>query len=406
MFEIIKHNLKLLYFLKEKEVRRLPLRVLWQSFRLMQNEKITKIDNKLFINDFIPPFPSQAIAEYFKDYKKMAEGKFGPKRALISLTNRCNCQCEICYNKNYTGKEMSLEQIKKTIHELQDLGFFRIGLSGGEPTLRDDLEEIISCVEKKSFFVLLTNGCELTLENAKKFKKAGLEAVKIDLDHYKKEEVDNNKKFAGAFEKAIEAIKVSREANLYVATSLVVSKKFLEREEIYEYLDFVEKLGVNEVTVLEPKVYFCGEKSDYLLDEQDRKKLYDLHLKINKDRKRKIKVFVFEYFEHQKNFGCGAGLGSIYIDATGNVTPCPFVGLGLGNVKEESVASIYEKMKKCFLQPKDYCLSRAVKNEVEKNFQGQFPLNKEISEKILKKLKLGELPLENKKILKKFFNKN
>ncbi len=399
IFEIIKHNLKLLTFFKEKEVRKLPFRVLWQSFRLMQNEKITKIDGKIFINNYIPPFPSRAIGAHFRGYREMSEGKFSSQTAIISLTNKCCCNCKICYNRNYAGEEMSLVQIKKIIQEVQELGFFRIALSGGEPTLRKDLEEIINSIDDRSFPVLLTNGIGLTIKRAKAFKKAGLRVIKISLDHYEKNKVDEKRGFAGAFDGAISAINISKKIGLYVVVTIVITKDILNSEEIYKYIDFVEKIGGDEVFIMEPKPYFILEEK-YLLNNKDKDKLYKLQLEINRNKKRKITVSVYNYHTHSFKFGCNAGSRYLYINAMGGVSPCPSVGLSFGNIKNESITDIYKKIKNLLPYPRKHCLFVSTKREVENNFKGKFPLGGEISRNIFKKMKLGDLPKENKRILR------
>ena len=108
---------------------------------------------------------------------------------LLELTNRCNLRCPVCFAST-GGQEphdLSMEEIEKQFDFLMEHGGpFNIQLSGGEPTLRDDLPEIIRMGREKGFrfFQLNTNGLRLAEEPGygKLLKDAGLDTVFLQFD--------------------------------------------------------------------------------------------------------------------------------------------------------------------------------------------------------------------------------
>ena len=108
---------------------------------------------------------------------------------LLEITNRCNLKCPICFaSSNENIKEdISLERIGEYYDYLMKCGGpYNIQLSGGEPTLRDDLDEIIKMGRKKgfTFFQLNTNGIRIGEDEnyIKKLSKAGLNTVFLQFD--------------------------------------------------------------------------------------------------------------------------------------------------------------------------------------------------------------------------------
>lgn len=107
---------------------------------------------------------------------------------LIEVTSRCNLECPICFaNAKNKGEDLSLNQIEEMFVSLMKTGGpYNIQLSGGEPTLRDDLPEIIRIGVKTGFefFQLNTNGLRIgnDFEYLKSLKEAGLGCVFLQFD--------------------------------------------------------------------------------------------------------------------------------------------------------------------------------------------------------------------------------
>ncbi len=108
---------------------------------------------------------------------------------LLELTKRCNLRCPVCFASAGAGEasELTLSQIEQQYDYLMAHGGpFNIQLSGGEPTMREDLPEIIRLGREKgfSFFQLNTNGLRLASEPGygQSLKAAGLNTVFLQFD--------------------------------------------------------------------------------------------------------------------------------------------------------------------------------------------------------------------------------
>ena len=108
---------------------------------------------------------------------------------LLELTNCCNLRCPVCFASagEQNPHDLSLEEIGKQYDLLMERGGpFNIQLSGGEPTMRDDLDKIIALGKEKgfTFFQLNTNGIRLAQEDgyAEHLAKAGVSTVFLQFD--------------------------------------------------------------------------------------------------------------------------------------------------------------------------------------------------------------------------------
>ncbi len=108
---------------------------------------------------------------------------------LLELTNRCNLRCPVCFAGagDQRPRDLSLPQIGRQYDDLMAHGGpFNIQLSGGEPTMRDDLDQIIALGKEKgfTFFQLNTNGLRLAQEAgyAEHLANAGVSTVFLQFD--------------------------------------------------------------------------------------------------------------------------------------------------------------------------------------------------------------------------------
>lgn len=107
---------------------------------------------------------------------------------LLEVTSRCNLVCPICFaSAGCEGQDLPVEEIERRYDYMMEHGGpFNIQLSGGEPTVRDDLPEIIRLGRKKgfTFFQLNTNGIRLAREDgyAGMLAEAGLSCVFLQFD--------------------------------------------------------------------------------------------------------------------------------------------------------------------------------------------------------------------------------
>ncbi len=106
-----------------------------------------------------------------------------PLWLLAELTYRCPLHCVFCYNPVDFARqtdELSTDDWLKVLREGRELGAVQLGLSGGEPLLRDDLETIVAEARRLGYYSnLLTSGVGLTRERAAALKAAGLDHVQL-----------------------------------------------------------------------------------------------------------------------------------------------------------------------------------------------------------------------------------
>lgn len=111
--------------------------------------------------------------------------KGSPRWLLAELTYRCPLQCPYCSNPvdyaNHT-EELSTDEWKRVFSEARAMGAVQLGLSGGEPLIRDDLDELIRHARSLGFYInLISSGYGLTEEKVASLKTAGLDHIQISI---------------------------------------------------------------------------------------------------------------------------------------------------------------------------------------------------------------------------------
>lgn len=106
-----------------------------------------------------------------------------PLWLLAELTYRCPLHCVFCSNPvDYTRHERELDTAawQRILSEARALGAVQLGFSGGEPLLRDDLEELVAHAHRLGFYTnLITSGVGLTAARARALKDAGLDHIQL-----------------------------------------------------------------------------------------------------------------------------------------------------------------------------------------------------------------------------------
>ena len=103
-----------------------------------------------------------------------------PLWLLLELTYKCPLHCAFCYNPtNYvagSGPELETADWLRVLREARAMGAVQLGLSGGEPLSRDDLEVIVAEARQLGFYTnLITSGVGLTDTRIRALKAAGLD---------------------------------------------------------------------------------------------------------------------------------------------------------------------------------------------------------------------------------------
>jgi len=392
---------KMLKMLRNKQVKKLPKKTLISFLGMFKYERIVEFEDKIVFSLHIPPFPSKAFDRFFEAGLKAKEGTKIPGVVNIAVTHKCRYNCWHCSAAPKKGKDLPLEIIVDAIKTFQDMGTSTFSITGGEPLLRDDITEIVASVDDRSSVFMFTSGYGLTEEKAKELKDAGLFGVMISLDHYKPEIHDKLRGYKGAYDKAMKGLKNAQNANLYVGLSCVITREMLQKDEVWKMLELAKNLSVHEIMMFEPTpVGNLFESDSCVLNIDERNQLIGYHKLVNKHRKYKKypRISAFPYFESKDFLGCTAGYNIVYIDADGYIRPCDFTPLTFGNIKEEPIGDIWQKVNNAFNKPRGFCFMLENYKLVRKIGDGQYPLSYEKSLEVCKQCPQSETPLFYKKL--------
>lgn len=106
--------------------------------------------------------------------------------AILNVTERCNLACGYCFEGDLTGNEPTLDAVKQNLEDMASKGITFVHLSGGEPTVRNDVPEIAAYAASLGFeyIQLNTNGLRLAQEEpyARELADAGVSTVFLQFD--------------------------------------------------------------------------------------------------------------------------------------------------------------------------------------------------------------------------------
>jgi len=122
-----------------------------------------------------------------REWKMLAKGVLStdhPVLAHIIPTRKCNLSCEYCNEYDSVSKPVPREEMFRRIDKLAALGTSIVSMSGGEPLICNDLEDLISRVRHHGMISgMITNGYLLTADRIRKLNDAGLEHMQISIDN-------------------------------------------------------------------------------------------------------------------------------------------------------------------------------------------------------------------------------
>lgn len=242
----------------------------------------------------------------------------------------CNQKCLHCYAAGqYEAEvvELSTMEWKQVIDKLQTIGIPQITFTGGEPTMRDDLVELINYAQ---WFVtrLNTNGIKLTKELCHKLRRASLDSVQITF--YSNDEIVHNKLVGtNGYHKTVEGIMNALEVGLSVSinTPLCTLNK-----DYVSTLKFLKSLGVMYVTCSGLIVTGNAKKEDSVSTQLSNDEIYQIlkdAVNFCKENHMEISFTSPGWIEENKirELGimvpsCGACLSNMAIAPNGDVVPC------------------------------------------------------------------------------------
>lgn len=273
-----------------------------------------------------------------------------PYRMDLALTYRCNDDCAHCYNarpRNYP--EMATEDWKAVLDELWALGIPHIVFTGGEPTLRNDLPDLIAHAESLGQITGLNTNARRLSDPVfvDRLVQAGLDHVQITVESHVEVVHDRMVRKNGAWKQTIQGLKNVLETRLYVMTNTTMLQE--NYQTIPETIDFLSDLGVPTIG-LNALIYSGkGLTVGSGLDVQELPDLLETaQEKTQQNHQRLIWYTPTQYCHFDPTQydlgikGCSAALYNMCIEPDGAVLPCQSFYQPVGHILQDSWDSIWD----------------------------------------------------------------
>ena len=308
-------------------------------------EKIIKFDEKMRQGQSI------AIIQFQYDY-------------------RCNFTCEHCSVKRFQGKSekrtFTMEDVRNLSRQADEMGLARFVITGGEPLVFKDLDDLVAAIDPQKFYLNCdTNGWLLDQKRAEHLKSIGVDRIQLSVDSLDAEEHDRFRNAKGSHQKALGAVDAALDAGLDIFVQTVVAKQRLYSEEFIQFVEFFNKKGIGVFVTYAKPVGAWEGKFDVLVNKDD--------MKYMKGLEKKYRVFTHLTSAYGLSMGCIAVKGMISVTQYGDVLPCPYIHVSIGNVFEESLRNIIQRGLdiKYFGEHVDTCLIAEDRDFIDKYIVGR-----------------------------------
>jgi len=276
-----------------------------------------------------------------------------PTTLLAELTHRCPLHCPYCSNPIDLARsqsELSTDDWKRVFSQARELGALQLGLSGGEPLIRRDLEELVAHARTLGFYqTLVTSALGLTHERAVRLKDSGLEHVQISIQDSDKEIAEE---IAGtrSWDAKLQAAGWVKELDFAFSVNVVLHRANLDH--LAEIIDMAAALGADRVELANTQYYGWAvlnreslmpsraqiERSEAIVDRA-----------VEKYRGKMQIIYVLPDYYSEFPKPCQGGWGNFYLVVApdGRTMPChaasQITTLSFDNVRDQSVRWIWEE---------------------------------------------------------------
>ncbi|TFH02946.1 MAG: radical SAM protein [Candidatus Thorarchaeota archaeon] len=277
-----------------------------------------------------------------------------PSDIRIQITSRCNHNCGHCFassNNERVSEELSDDVFLRVIDQINREELNAISITGGEPLIRPKLvfkilEQLRNHPATKT---LNTNGWFLTKSLATRLKEAGLNITQISLDSSIEHKHDSFRELKGSHKRALKAIENSVQAGLETHVRTTITS--FNYDEMPAILEMSLKKGADRLVVKPLISSGRGSLScEPLSSEQHRNGVADLMNQIRVDPNLTPNHVQFltpcfpflvdqEYAKYSEPCECGKSL--VFIAFNGDVQPCGYAHLTLGNLLETSLENLW-----------------------------------------------------------------
>jgi radical SAM protein with 4Fe4S-binding SPASM domain len=291
-----------------------------------------------------------------------------PYRMDLALTYRCNNDCAHCYNaRSRDFGEMDTQQWKAVLNKVWQVGIPHVVFTGGEPTLRPDLPELVAYAESLGMVAgLNTNGRRLQDPRfAAQLVEAGLDHVQITLESHDPAIHDQMVRLNGAWQQTVAGIRQALQTKLYVMTNTTMLQA--NAPHMAETLDFLAELGVPTIG-LNALIYSGrGAEVGTGLDERQLTPLLELaRQKTDAAGQRLIWYTPTEYCHFDPMSlelgvkGCTAARYNMCVEPDGAVLPCQSYYEPLGRLLHDEWEAIWNHPLALRLRQRQYLAEKCV----------------------------------------------
>jgi radical SAM protein with 4Fe4S-binding SPASM domain len=276
-----------------------------------------------------------------------------PRLVAFEVTRQCQFNCVHCRANAGNGdrEELTTQQCKKILASVAKFNKCVIILTGGEPMERSDIYELIKYGrERKLRMVMASCGYLINEETIAKLKKAGVLALSLSLDGSSAETHDKFRQAEGAFDAAIRAAEIARQAGMRFQINTSICK--LNIDEVAGIVELAKRLEAYcfNAFILVPTGR--GKKiADEILDPIQYEVLLNELLRLKLESSIEVRVtcgpqfaYVYERAKAKKLIapvngpattpvaGCMGGRGFGFISYKGDVQTCGFLDISAGNL--------------------------------------------------------------------------
>ena len=276
-----------------------------------------------------------------------------PLWLLAEVTYRCPLHCVFCYNpvdfaKTERADELSTADWLRVLREARALGAVQCGFSGGEPLVRDDLEELIAEAHRLGYYTnLLTSGVGLTKERAHALKAAGLDHVQLSFQDSTRE-LNDFLSHTKTFQLKQEVGETIKALGWPMVMNVVIHR--LNIDHIDRIIAMADALGAEYLELANSQYYSWAHLNrDHLLPTSEqirRAEAVTDEWRVKVADRMKL-FFVAPDYHEGKPKKCMNGWGNIFLTIApdGTALPCHTAkmlpGLAFPNVREHDVRHIW-----------------------------------------------------------------
>lgn len=275
-----------------------------------------------------------------------------PLGLLAELTYRCPLQCPYCSNPLEIARgdqELTTAEWQDLMRQAAALGVLQVHLSGGEPCVRQDLEDILAtCVEAGIYSNLITSGVTLSRDRLARMADIGLDHLQLSIQDTDPEKADWISGYRGGAPKKREVARWVRELGLPLTINVVVHRHNIEN--LDALIDYAVDTGAGRIEIANTQYYAWALKNRAALIPT-REQFYRSLEVVNAAKERLKGILVFDVVSHDhyavRPKPCMGGWARNLIDVTptGKVLPChaaqSIPGLPIDNIRERRLADIW-----------------------------------------------------------------